>query len=133
MEEAWRVSQGTLTLMAKDSEAHHAEFWVVTLDLNDQVHPDPQVREASRKEIGAETLHYPDTRLVNFARHEGIHSIMLAPGMADFAEKHHVFLHGFFNTGPNVGHMNKEGHEVAGEIIARQLCAAGSKLARGTT
>jgi hypothetical protein len=42
--------------------------------------------------------------------------------MADYAEQHHVFLHGYDAEHLGQGHWNATGHRVAGELIAQRLC-----------
>jgi hypothetical protein len=46
----------------------------------------------------------------------------LAPAFAQYADQHHLFLHGFSNTQLGTGHFNREGHRYAGALIANKLC-----------
>jgi hypothetical protein len=41
--------------------------------------------------------------------------------MQAYADAHHAFLHGFPNTRLGTGHWNADGHQVAGELIARKV------------
>ena len=41
-----------------------------------------------------------------------------------------TFLHGFPTATQGVGHWNRTGHRVAGEIIAAQFCGAAQKTKR---
>lgn len=121
LENAWQVTETTLKLMQDECTAHHAEFWVVTIDFNIQSEPDPKVRAERLRELGITDAHYPDRRIIEFARKEGIRNYWLAPLLAGYAESHRTALHGFFNTPPNYGHYNLLGHEVIGKFIAGEL------------
>jgi hypothetical protein len=131
LENAWKVTETTLKLMRDECTAHHAEFWVVTIDFNIQSEPDPQARAARLRELGISDLHYPDRRIIEFARREGIRNFWLAPLLADYAESHRQALHGFFNTPRNFGHYNLLGHEVIGNFIAGELCRDSEALKAG--
>ena len=52
-------------------------------------------------------------------------------GIADFAAKNKVFLHGFPNAVPWGGHWNATGHAYAASLVARHFCdrAAASRAA----
>ena len=130
MQKSWQIADGFLSLMKQDCDEHGAEFWLVALDMLMQVHPDLDVREAFRKSLGAANLYESDERLAAMGAAKSIHSLMLAPILADYASTHHVALHGFYNTKFNDGHWNELGHEVAGEAIARELLKS-SAVIRG--
>jgi hypothetical protein len=123
--EAWRVTEGLLAAVRDETRARGARFWIVTLSNSPQVFPDPGVRRAFMREIGVDDLLYPDRRIREFARRQEIPVVTLAVPLAEHAERHGVFLHGFPTSTPGVGHWNDTGHRVAGEIIAAELCAAG--------
>ena len=96
---------------------------LVGLSAGVQVHPEPGVRAAIEKNLGAGDLFYPDRRLAEFARKHGIRALMPASEMQHFAETNRVFLHGFKNAALGSGHWNEAGHRLAAQIIARDLCA----------
>jgi hypothetical protein len=85
------------------------------------VHPDLAAREAFRKSLGLANLFESDERLAAMATAKSIHSLILAPALAEYAPANHVALHGFYNTKFNDGHWNELGHQIAGETIAREL------------
>jgi hypothetical protein len=95
---------------------------VVTLSNGIQVYPNQQVRESFLKRVDAKDLFYPDRRIGTFGVKEGIAVIPLAPGMQAYADQNKAFLHGFPGS-IGQGHWNSLGHRVAGEMIARDLCA----------
>jgi hypothetical protein len=128
--EGWRVTEGLLTALRDDSRAAAAEFWVATLSNSPQVYPDPGVRRAFMRRIGVADLFYPDRRIRALGEREGIPVITLAMPLAEYAERHREFLHGFSVSTQGVGHWNKTGHRVAGEIIAAELCAAVERTKR---
>jgi len=88
-----------------------------------QIHPDRQLREALHMKLGVPDLFYPERRIEGFAKREGIRVIPLAYEMQRLAEAGRVYFNGFENTRMGTGHWNENGHRVAAEIIARNLCA----------
>ncbi len=121
MQKSWQIADGFLDLMKRECDAHGAEFWLVALDMEMQVHPDLAQRESFRQSLGVATLYESDKRLVAMATAKSIHTMMLAPVLADYSATHHVALHGFFNTKFNDGHWNELGHQIAGQAIAREM------------
>ena len=121
--EAWEVTEGLIVLMRDDTKKKDADFLVVTLSNGSQVHPDPAVRRAFAKRLGVPHLFYPDFRIGDLGHREGIAVLNLAPLFQTYAEEHQIFLHGFENSRLGMGHWNKEGHQLAGRLIARKLCS----------
>lgn len=117
---AWEVTENLVNLMRNEAEQNGAEFLVVTLSNGVQVWPDPEVRRSFAKQIGAADLFYPDNRMAAFCQSNGISVLTLAPHLADHAETHRVFLHGFDPDLGN-GHWNPAGHRAAGEKLAEEL------------
>jgi hypothetical protein len=120
--DAWRVTEDLLVQMRDEVRSKGADLVVVTLSNGVQVYPDPSVRQIFMKRVGVSDLFYPDDRIRQLAEREHIPVITLAPEMQAYADLNKVFLHGFGNNQGN-GHWNQLGHRVAGEIIARKLCA----------
>jgi hypothetical protein len=119
--EAWRVTEGLLSVIRDEVNSHGAGFVVVTLSNPPQVVPYSKTRQEFAQRLGVKDLFYPDNRLRSYCQQERIPVITLAPQLEAYAEKHNVFLHGFGSQIGN-GHWNEAGHRVAGEIIARELC-----------
>lgn len=120
--DAWDITEKLIAQMRDEVHNHPAEFVVVTLSNGIQVYPDPNVRQMFMKRVGVSDLFYPDNRLKQLAKRENIPIITLAPLLQGYAEQNEVFLHGFGSNLGN-GHWNQLGHRVAGEAIARELCA----------
>ncbi|MEO6656444.1 MAG: SGNH/GDSL hydrolase family protein [Pyrinomonadaceae bacterium] len=124
-ESAWRVSEELISLMNTEVRAKGAEFLVVTLSNGIQVWPDPQVRTAYARKIGAMDLLYPDRRIETFCKSRGINVLSMAPKLADYAAANQVFLHGFGSDIGN-GHWNADGHLAAGEMLSEYVCSTTS-------
>ena len=120
--EAWKVTEGILLKMNEEVSAKGAEFWVAILTNGIQVYPDKKVREETAKNLGVDNLMYPDMRIRDLCRRHGIPVITLVPIFQEYADRHHVFLHGFPNEKMGSGHWNENGHRLAGEIISKELC-----------
>jgi len=119
--DAWRVTEGLITLMRDEVKGKGARFLVVTLSNGIQVHPDAQARRDFMQRVGATDLFYPDERIRALGERAGIDVLTLAPALQSYAEQHKLFLHGFDKNIGN-GHWNTEGHARAGELIAQKIC-----------
>ncbi len=119
--QAWRVTERLIEAMDDEVRARGALFLVVTLSNGIQVHPDPALRAAYAKRIGAPDLFYPERRLRALCERKGIPVLCLAPPFQEYAETRKTFLHG---TGASLGagHWNRDGHRLAGRLIARAIC-----------
>ena len=124
--DAWRVTEGLITLMRDEVESKGARLLVVTLSNAVQVYPEPAARAAFLRRVGADDLFYPDSRIRALCEREGIPVITLAPDLQRYADQRKTFLHGF-GRGVGNGHWNAEGHRVAGELLAARLCAGALK------
>jgi hypothetical protein len=122
--DAWRVTEGLITVMRDEVKSHGAQFVVVTLSNGPQVHPDPKVRDEFKKSLGIVDLFYPDNRIKALCMREQIPVITLAPELQEFAEHNKAPLHGFGGNLGN-GHWNSLGNRVAGELIAKKVCDGG--------
>jgi hypothetical protein len=120
--DAWRVTEGIITMMAQETAAHHVPLLVVTLANPPQIYPSPIVRSYYMMTYRATDIFYPDERIKALGEREGFEVLNLAAPMQAYADEHHVFLAGFKDTKLGVGHWNADGHKVAGELIAQKIC-----------
>jgi hypothetical protein len=120
--EAWDITERLIARTRDESAGMGARFLLVSIPIGIQVNPDPKVREQFARGIGASDLLYPDTRLRALGKKDGIDVLLLASPFQAYAEKNRVYLHGFSNTKPGSGHMNENGHRLAGELISDRLC-----------
>jgi hypothetical protein len=121
--DAWRVTEGIITRMAREAKAHHVPLLVVTLANPPQIYPDPRVRASYMQLYGSTDIFYPDERIKALGESEGFEVLNLAPPMQAYADAHHAYLCGFKNTKMGIGHWNAEGQRLAGELIAQRICA----------
>ena len=112
--EAWRVTEGLLVALRDEVRASGAQLWIVTLSNSPQVHPDPAARRAFMRRIGAGDLFYADRRIQDLGARAGIPVITLALPLAEHAQRHGSFLHGFPASTPGVGHWNETGTSPCG-------------------
>lgn len=126
-EQAWQITEALIAKSAEYARRNGAQFLVVTVPYAIQVHPDPAVRAALQAKLGVADLYYPDRRIAQFARRNGIDALALAPAMQPLAERREAWFHGFPETGFGRGHWNAEGHLAAAALIAEHLCAPGSE------
>src|SRR5271163_1019784 len=121
--DAWRVTEGIITMMARETAAHHVPLLVVTLANPPQIYPSPTVRSYYLMTYRSTDIFYPDERIRALGEREGFEVLNLAPPMQAYADEHHAFLAGFKDTKLGVGHWNADGHKLAGELIAWKICA----------
>jgi hypothetical protein len=122
--EAWRITEGLIKKMHVEVKQAGANLFVVVGSNPIQVAPDPAVRQRFLAYLGTKDLFYPNLRLEELASAEPIRVLDLAPPMQRFAEQNKIYLHGFGSDIGN-GHWNAEGHKLAAELIAQQMCSAG--------
>lgn len=119
-QEAWRVTEGVLRLMGDECRRKGTPFAIVTLTKGIQVSPVREQKEEFLRQLGAKDFYYPERRLSEFGKREGIPVLNLAPAMAEQAEQRHVFFHAHQDS-LGIGHWNQEGHQMAAELIAAWL------------
>ena len=107
--------------MRNEIESKGAIFAVMTLSNPPQVLPASASREAFLQRVGAKDIFYPDNRIGQFCRHEGIAVATLAPAMQQYAQQNNLMLHGFGKDIGN-GHWNVAGHHIAGQLAADEIC-----------
>lgn len=118
---AWRVTEKLVSQLNDEVSAAGAKFFLVSLTNAIQVHPKAASREQFAKLLDIDDVVYPDRRIEQHCRENGIPMFSLVPGMQDYARQHDEFLHGFENTTLGQGHWNAAGHRVAGELIGSWL------------
>jgi hypothetical protein len=118
--EAWEITERLIVQMRDEVREKGAGFFVVSVAGGVEAHPDPSVRQVFMDHIGVKDLDYPHERVKTLGERNGFPVLNLAPVFRRRAERHRVFLYGF--NGEGRGHWNSEGHRVAGEIIAPNLC-----------
>jgi lysophospholipase L1-like esterase len=119
---AWQVTEALLLAVRDEARAHGTTLAVALIPSGIQDYPDPRIREAYMRRLGLRSLSYAHDRLAAFARQQGIFVIPLEASLRAYAESHHELLHGFPNMVMGFGHLNERGHEIAGEILAAQIC-----------
>ena len=128
-EDAWRITEGLITLMRDEVRGKGAGFFVVTLSSSDQVNPDLAARQRLTNRLGIKDLFYPERRIKALGERNDIAVFNLAPVLQAHADQTGASLHGFGNR-LGEGHWNKSGHHLAGELIAQKLCEEATSLSQ---
>ena len=118
---AWAVTEKLVATMNAEVRERGARFYLVTLSNSIQVYPDPAARKAFEDRLGVGDLFYPERRFRALGEREGFPVLNLAPELQRQADERRVFLHGFGRELGN-GHWNEDGHRIAGEMLAKNLC-----------
>ena len=119
--DAWHITDRVLEAMNEESKSIGAEFVVVILNNSVEVHPDPQVTMTFAMKLGVNDLKEPQRQIIASGHRHGFPVINLLERMREIATKDKVYFHGFPNTSPAAGHWNERGHEIAGQLIAKDL------------
>ncbi len=130
---AWQLTERLLVEMNNLCSQSGCDFAVVTLTNAAQVHPDDSRRQQFARQLNVAELSYPDQRLAHLGQHAGFSVIVLADRMAAEATRSSVHYHGFENTALGSGHWNKDGHKIAGQLIAEDLTKLGHYGTEGQT
>ena len=129
--DAWAVTEKLVATMNAEVRGHGARFLLVTLSNGIQVYPDASAREGFARRLGVEDLFYPERRFRALGEREGFAVLNLAPELQRLADERKLFLHGFGRELGN-GHWNEDGHRMAGELLAENLCGLLARAAAGS-
>ena len=121
--DAWAATEVAFGEMASEVRVHGARLVVASLNNAVQLDTDSAAAAALRKQLGVDDLDFPDRRLTEIGQAHGFPVVLLTPRMRELFQRDRQHFHGFPNTAPGEGHWNKFGHRVAGELLARDLCA----------
>lgn len=120
-DDAWQVTESLIKLIHAEVESRGKLFMGITVSSGPQVGPDQAARQVLERRLGVTDLFYSERRLRALGSNK-FEVFTLAPLFQAYAEEHHIFLHGFPNSGLGQGHWNMEGHHLAGRLIAQELC-----------
>lgn len=120
--DAWKVTEGIISLMATEVKEKQAEFVMAIVSDPMQVHPGRKGRKSFMKDRKISDIFYPNKRLQALGEREGFRVIDLPPQFQQYAENNNICLHGFPNALPCQGHWNAEGHKIASILITQRLC-----------
>lgn len=130
VQESWQIGDAFFKAMKDDCDAHAAEFWIVVIGTQIEVHPSLLVRAGYTRQLGLPSLLASDRRIAQLAASHGIRTMLLAPPMGEYAASHGIALHGFKNMGLNEGHWNETGHRVAAGLITQELLRSSQVIAK---
>jgi len=116
-ESAWQLTLALINKWKNEVDAAGATPVLVLIPSHLQVYPQIWSRAVDQFDLVADRfdLEYPNLRLVEFAGSIGLRSIDLLPGFRTAAESGKKL---YYRRNP---HWNREGHNLAAEIIAREL------------
>jgi lysophospholipase L1-like esterase len=120
--DTWAVTERLIVKMRDEAASMNARLLLVTIPIGIQANPDPKIREQVARRLGARDLLYPEERLRTLADREKLDVLLLAAPFQAYAEKNRIYLHGFSNTVLGTGHLNENGHRLAGELISDHIC-----------
>ncbi len=128
LKQAWDVSLKIMLAIRDEVARHHAELWIVTLDMPMQSFPDPAVRQAFQQRMGVDSLYVADNLIAKFAEENRIHHVTLAPQLTRYVDQTHQVIHMNDRDGEFAsGHLNEIGHREVAERLACAI-ATGSDL-----
>ncbi|MFZ4443444.1 MAG: SGNH/GDSL hydrolase family protein [Planktothrix agardhii] len=121
--EAWQITEDLITSMQQEVKNKEANFLLVIIADPMQVHQDEATRKFFQVSNKIDNLYYPNQRLKDIGKRHNFPVLDLAPVFQSYATKNQTCLHGFKKNGTLCGgHWNPDGHRLAAELIANQLC-----------
>jgi hypothetical protein len=120
--DAWEVTERLIVRMHDEVASMGARFLLVSIPIAIQTHPDPTVRGRFERDLDVRDLLYPENRILALAGKEKIDAVLLVQSFRSYAEKNQVYLHGFSNSALGSGHLNENGHRLAGELVSDHIC-----------
>lgn len=120
--QAWRVTEGMITLMQNEVAQKQADFLLVIVPDPIQIHPHTASRQEYMQKYNITDLLYPNKRLQTLGQQQGFSVLDLASPFLNYASVNKTCLNGFDNAIPCGGHWNLQGHGLAGRLIADRLC-----------
>ena len=127
---AWSVTEKLIKRMQEWSQRQRIDFRIDVIPDPIQALPGEAMRRAAVEKYHLVDLDYPVTRIIEFARQNGIPSLSLLEPMRIFADGNRQFLYGFDASSPGDGHLNAVGNDVSGRAIAAWLCKTLAPSAR---
>jgi lysophospholipase L1-like esterase len=121
LREAWAITEMAILKIRDEVLSQGADFLLLILPMGRQIHPDPKVREATRREYGVASLDYPDARVAAFAESHGIAILDFTKILAARALRDGVAMDRFPNL-RGTGHLNETGHRIVAEALSSYLC-----------
>ncbi len=119
-QQAWQVTEKLISLMHDEVIAKKADFVVVT--FGGPFQRDPLVNQKERQELGVTDWFYPEKRITALGEHEGFSVLNLSPTLQAYSEQNNTCLYGSDDNLRCAGHWNTLGHQLAGKMIASELC-----------
>jgi hypothetical protein len=110
----WAVTTALLKQLQRETKALGSSLIVTSLTSPDQVWPDRQQRPQQPFRL--------EQQLSQVLKPLAVTYLPLAPEMQRLADQKGLLLHGFPGQEPGKGHWNSQGHRLAAELLARQLC-----------
>ncbi|MHC4875516.1 MAG: SGNH/GDSL hydrolase family protein [Planctomycetota bacterium] len=110
---AWQITERLIEQMHTEVTQHGRQFAVAVVTSSQQVHPEPDVRQAYQQRLDVQDLEYANRRIRNLGQRVGFETVILSAPLRRFAERTGRFVHGFHNTQPGFGHWNEDGHREA--------------------
>jgi hypothetical protein len=120
--EAWEITERLISLINDEVKQRGSKLHLVSLSNGIQVNPNAERRRDFQRKLGVPDLFYPERRIADLAKREGIPVLLLAPVMQQHADMSGQYLHGFPNSRMGGGHWNATGHQLASKLIADHLC-----------
>jgi hypothetical protein len=119
-QQAWQVTEKLISSMHDEVVAKKADFVVVT--FGGPFQRDPLAHQKEMQALGVTDWFYQEKRIAALSEHEGFSVVNLSPTLQAYSEQNNACLYGFEDPLRCAGHWNALGHQLAGKMIASELC-----------
>ncbi len=116
-EQAWSVTERLLQEMTLECQKNSVKLMAFNVPTPMQIWPIREERNRIAAECGVGDLFYAEKRLQSGCDELNVPFLTLGSRMQATAESQSMFLAGFVNATPGVGHWNQEGNTVAAEMV----------------
>lgn len=123
-ETLWRLAEATLLELRDEVNAAGARLWLTTTATRLAIAPDPAQRAQWVERTGYPAPEYARHRLGGFAADNGIAYVPVNDALREHAVRTGTNLEYFDKKKFSGGHWNRDGHRIAGEALAKAMCAA---------
>lgn len=120
-EEAWEITEMLVAAFPSETNKKGVDFMAFTIGTTLQAHPEKLRREEYMQVYNIENLFYPGERIKALGDRFDFPVTNLEKDFQAHVDKTQECLHGFTNEYCG-GHWNDKGHELAGKILAENVC-----------
>lgn len=120
---AWQITEHILEELCRECRVEKIPIFVFTVSSPIQCYPDPALRRRIADECGVSDLFYSELRFQRICSATSAEFYPLASALQEVTDSSGTSLHGFPDSGIDLGHWNEQGHGAAARILTNWLAS----------